>query len=81
MFCQVKATTCLLSQWFHVSLDQGSYLFIESSAPRSQGDVAGLVSHNMPAGRDVCISLWYYMYGDGIGTLRVLIKVKHTIRT
>lgn len=50
-------------------------MYIESSAPRNAGDRATIESHNMPGGEDACLSLWYYLYGDGIGNLTVLAQV------
>lgn len=57
-------------------LDHGYYLFIESSAPSVYGDTAKLQSPDLPANTDACISLWYFMYGDGIGTLKISTKVE-----
>lgn len=51
-------------------------MYIETSAPRKQGDKARLLSEEFSAttfhGR--CVKFWYHMYGATIGTLRVLVK-------
>ncbi|KAH3887720.1 hypothetical protein DPMN_011739 [Dreissena polymorpha] len=49
----------------------GTYLYIEASDPRQQGDKAWLVSSAYPNGTDQCISWWYNMNGGGMGTLNV----------
>ncbi|XP_053380422.1 location of vulva defective 1-like isoform X1 [Mercenaria mercenaria] len=54
--------------------DQGKYLYIESSSPRKQGEFARLESPTLSSRRKTCMSLWYYMYGDGIGNLTILIQ-------
>ncbi|XP_060584620.1 MAM and LDL-receptor class A domain-containing protein 1-like [Ruditapes philippinarum] len=53
---------------------QGSYAYIESSAPRVQGEIARLKSPQISSKTTICLSLWYYMYGDGIGDLTILLK-------
>ncbi|XP_077986934.1 MAM and LDL-receptor class A domain-containing protein 1-like [Glandiceps talaboti] len=55
----------------------GAYMFIETSSPRTFGDLARLRSPIMnPVNGDVCVSFWYHMYGDQINTLTVrLVKV------
>lgn len=51
-------------------------MYVETSAPRKQGDKARLLSEDFGAttfhGR--CVKFWYHMYGATIGTLRVLVK-------
>lgn len=46
-------------------------MYMESSSPRKPGDVAILESQEFPGGTVYCMSFWYHMYGDGIGTLAV----------
>ncbi|XP_053381688.1 MAM domain-containing glycosylphosphatidylinositol anchor protein 2-like [Mercenaria mercenaria] len=53
---------------------QGKYLYIESSSPKDQGEFARLESPTLSSRRKTCMSLWYYMYGDSIGNLTILIK-------
>jgi hypothetical protein len=53
---------------------QGSYAYIESSASRVQGEIARLKSPQFSSKTTICLSLWYYMYGDGIGDLTILLK-------
>ncbi|XP_070566390.1 MAM and LDL-receptor class A domain-containing protein 1-like [Ptychodera flava] len=54
----------------------GKYLFLESSNPRTPGEVARLVSLIMeptiPSGH--CLKFWYHMNGTDIGALRVVLK-------
>ena len=49
----------------------GTYLYIESSAPRVIGDKAWLVSGTFSNGSSPCLSFWYNMNGNGMGSLRV----------
>lgn len=51
--------------------NKGTYMYIEASSPRLQGDNASLLSERLPANQTVCLEFWYYMYGDGIGNLTV----------
>jgi hypothetical protein len=51
----------------------GHYIFIESSAPRCQGDNAILQSAMLSAATN-CIQFWYNMYGTNIGTLNVWVR-------
>ncbi|XP_077978864.1 MAM and LDL-receptor class A domain-containing protein 1-like [Glandiceps talaboti] len=56
----------------------GYYIYIESSTPRMEGEVARLVSgifnyHN-PEG--VCMMFWYHMYGPQIDYLNIYMKVE-----
>lgn len=56
-----------------MSTGNGRYLYIETSAPRHQGDIAILDSPRLPptpAG-GVCVSFWYFMYGGSIGSLQI----------
>lgn len=61
-----KVTVCI----------SGHYMYIETSAPRKQGDKARLLSEDFApttsSGR--CLKFWYHMYGATIGTLRILVK-------
>ena len=51
-------------------------MYIETSAPRQQGDKARLLSEEFSptssSGR--CVKFFYHMFGNTIGTLRVLVK-------
>ena len=55
-------------------------MYIEASLPRSNGDIAHLVSEEFSAtsssGR--CIKFWYNMYGNSIGSLKVYYKSNAT---
>ena len=50
----------------------GSYMYIESSAPRKEGDYANLFSetyeiNKTPLTDEYCLVFWYHMYGTGMG--------------
>lgn len=54
-----------------VYLSPGSYIYIESSSPRSEDDIAILSfsgTNNKPV---VCLSFYYHMYGSGINDLYI----------
>ncbi|XP_075219109.1 MAM and LDL-receptor class A domain-containing protein 1-like isoform X2 [Lycorma delicatula] len=56
---------------------EGGYAFIDSSYPRRPGDVAKLSSMEFDqTGPDtpLCMRFWTHMYGNGIGTLSVVIS-------
>jgi hypothetical protein len=46
-------------------------MYIEASAPRSQGELARLISQVQQASRGACLKFWYHMYGNHIGTISV----------
>jgi len=52
-------------------------MYIETSAPRKQGDKARLLSEDFSptTSRGRCVTFWYHMYGNTIGTLRLLVKI------
>lgn len=49
---------------------KGYYMYIEAS-PREQGDNAKLVLYLPGNGELGCLSFYYHMYGDSMGTLNV----------
>ncbi|XP_071503079.1 MAM and LDL-receptor class A domain-containing protein 1-like [Diadema antillarum] len=52
----------------------GSYMYIETSSPRSYGDIARLKSpayFSANTNQTYCLNFWYHMYGDTISTLNV----------
>ncbi|XP_049780981.1 MAM and LDL-receptor class A domain-containing protein 1-like [Schistocerca cancellata] len=56
---------------------EGGYTFIDSSYPRRPGDVARLTSMELQeTGPDSpkCLRFWTHMYGNGIGTLSVILS-------
>ncbi|XP_072014801.1 MAM and LDL-receptor class A domain-containing protein 1-like [Amphiura filiformis] len=62
--------------------DQGYYIYIEASSPRYKGDDARIESANVPFSYPtMCVDFWYHMYGDGIGTLNVYIKIAGQLGT
>ncbi|KAI8512340.1 hypothetical protein Bbelb_089790 [Branchiostoma belcheri] len=51
----------------------GYYMFIETSSPQAQGDIARLISPVLSP--DIkCLELWYHMYGDHTEELNVYIR-------
>ena len=50
----------------------GFYMYIETSNPRSKGHKAWLKSKEYTPTRGRCLSFWYHMLGQHIGTLNVL---------
>jgi len=67
---------CGRTTWF-----SGKYLFIETSAPRVQGDVARISSQQFPATTGLCVTFWFHMYGTSVGTLNVYMVTGSTNRT
>lgn len=55
-------------------LISGHYMYIESSAPRVQGDKARLTTPQLPPTNNKCLTFWYHMYGSDIGTLNVYVS-------
>ncbi|XP_055957693.1 MAM and LDL-receptor class A domain-containing protein 2 [Patella vulgata] len=53
----------------------GYYMYTESSYPRKSGDKAQLSSFQISAPKtsDSCVTFWYHMFGDHIGTLSAYI--------
>ncbi|XP_035658189.1 MAM and LDL-receptor class A domain-containing protein 1-like [Branchiostoma floridae] len=62
---------------------QGTYMFLETSAPRQPDDRAKLVSEVFPAtsSNGQCLRFWYHMYGNSIGRLTVWVMVGGNIRS
>ena len=54
-------------------------MYIETSSPRKQGQKAQLATPSYTDNTDVCVTFWYHMYGNGIGTLNVYAMVSHFI--
>ncbi|XP_022096407.1 MAM and LDL-receptor class A domain-containing protein 1-like [Acanthaster planci] len=48
----------------------GYYVYIETSSPSIKDDFAYLMSETLPR-QDMCLSFWYHMKGNHIGTLNV----------
>ena len=49
----------------------GYYMYIEASSPRIAGDNAKLEIAVSEDGELSCLTFYYHMYGDGMGTLIV----------
>ncbi|XP_067654505.1 MAM and LDL-receptor class A domain-containing protein 2-like [Haliotis asinina] len=61
---------------------RGHYMYIETSAPRVQGDTARLVSPTYPPSKaDLCLNFYYHMYGSHIGTLNVKLLINTHLST
>ena len=61
--------------YFVMSTTTGTYIYMESSAPRHPGDRAHLVSQTFTPTQSRCVTFWYHMNGANIGTLNVVVKV------
>ena len=46
-------------------------MYIETSSPRKPGENAKLVVTVPNDGKEACLSFYYHMYGDTVGTLNV----------
>jgi len=55
------------------SSELGYYMYIEASSPRREGDNAKLVLSLPGNGELGCLSFYYHMYGENMGTLNVFI--------
>lgn len=53
----------------------GYYAYIETSAPRLQGDFAQLESDTLSPGQDYCLNFWYHTFGTSIGNITIKIEV------
>jgi len=53
----------------------GKYIYYEASSPVQKGEIARLTSVTLPANVQLCVRLWYYMWGDEMGYLKVKAKV------
>ncbi|KAL1280451.1 hypothetical protein QQF64_015051 [Cirrhinus molitorella] len=49
----------------------GYYFYMESASKHVQGHIARMTSPQLPIGDAKCLQLWYYMEGQGTGTLNV----------
>ncbi|XP_044181061.1 MAM and LDL-receptor class A domain-containing protein 1-like isoform X3 [Acropora millepora] len=56
--------------------ESGYYMYIEASPPRREGDNAKLVLSLPGNGKMGCLSFYYHMYGENMGTLNVFIGNK-----
>ena len=52
-------------------------MYIEASSPRAKGEAARLVSDRFKVsnGHNWCLKFWYHMYGNSVGSLKVIIKM------
>lgn len=52
-------------------------MYIEASSPRVKGEAARLVSDRFKVsnGHNWCLKFWYHMYGNSVGSLKVIIKI------
>jgi hypothetical protein len=55
------------------------YLYIETSYPRTQGEVARLESDDFtgPTAGDQCFIFWFHMYGSDVGALNIYEKINN----
>ena len=53
----------------------GYYIYIESSQPRRQGDLARISTPQYGAAAgSMCLTFWYHMYGQNTGSLTVFVQ-------
>ena len=57
----------------------GFYMYTEASSQK-EGDKARMVSPVYPKKSARCLSFWYHMFGQTMGTLRVFLKVNGTLQ-
>lgn len=59
-------------------MSSGMYLYMEASSPARRGDTGRFISEKFKVNPNFkwCVDLWYHMYGDGAGALRVKTKYK-----
>ena len=55
-------------------------MYIESSAPRVQGDKADLLTPKMTSTDAKCLTFYYHMKGSSIGSLKIFQKVSDSHR-
>jgi len=51
------------------------YIFIETSAPRRDGDFATVLVPTLSYTGSVCVSFWYHMYGYHISKLSIILRL------
>lgn len=52
-------------------------MYIEASAPRTSQDEARLTSPDFDSSQAKCLTFYYHMYGNQMGTLSVRMKVSN----
>ncbi|CAK8696661.1 unnamed protein product [Clavelina lepadiformis] len=64
-----------------IGTEDGRYLYIEASWPRTEGDRARLISPPIKCTADAqpVFQFWYNMNGESIGPLRVYLVANHTV--
>lgn len=65
---------------FCLILDTSGYIFIESSSPVAAGDRASLQSELYSVGEDICLSFFYSMNGELMGSLEVTLEVSESLK-
>ncbi|RMZ97804.1 MAM and LDL-receptor class A domain-containing 2-like [Brachionus plicatilis] len=53
--------------------DKGTFIYIETSSPRKENDIARLASETWSSTNSLCFTFWYNAYGRTIGSLKVYI--------
>ncbi|XP_013390343.1 MAM and LDL-receptor class A domain-containing protein 1 [Lingula anatina] len=53
---------------------KGQYIYIETSSPRVRGDTAQVASPYFEGTSKKCFSFYYNMYGDGMGSLNLILQ-------
>ena len=58
----------------------GSYIYIEASNPRLENDEAVIEFPPLNINGPLCLSFYYHMYGDHMGSLAVLGRWSGSVR-
>lgn len=53
--------------------DKGTFVYIETSAPRKKNDYARLASETWPSTNSLCFTFWYNAFGSSVGSLKVYV--------
>ncbi|XP_075875933.1 MAM and LDL-receptor class A domain-containing protein 1 [Nelusetta ayraudi] len=77
--CDFEENTC---SWYHdytasMLWEKGigsSYMQISTSSSTNSSSTARLMSFPRPVGRVICVSFWYRIFGNSIGSLKFLTK-------
>ena len=58
-------------------MSSGHYVYIETSSPRTKGEIARLTSDRFKVSKshNWCMNFWYHMYGNSVGSLKVKLKI------
>ncbi len=61
-----------------IPIDKGHYLYAEASSPAEEDDTAVLESREFQPVSIRCLSFWYHMLGEDMGSLEVFLRDEKT---